>query len=939
MNYIQWNNAIGSYFFNSGNSDKNIFLYADKKTIINIGKTNLPELDEVEIWSDFLNAIREGLPGSPDGNLLDKALYSYYEWKKDLNQISNYTVDKPLYIAYLVTFVVPLTSYPGEFQANSYYPIAQRFTTDNNLPNIPCQKEYNNWNLIWKDLEKWSIIDNNLELGIFELHKFKIRRWKYVGKPLSQCLVPTSSLNKLPLFFDVAGLIPNAKISSKTFRNLLLRHGYDTLGLSWDVISLIKDESSELGQSLINIITKAYDSWTGVTDQIEDDEEVKKGWTISRLYLCLKLDTKRDYSVDFYYRLYSINEFPDDLCFNRTLNCYQQTNNWSKPVNLPYQNQFEVTDIYNNWKARFPEKAIRIFVSGEVYHLNHWIETNKVIHGFEFLLLVKENILPAIKDWIEKCEKNEVLELNNVPENFHLFKIKNPTVDHPSIDELIVPSNISIRLTGGIKVDRNSYLINHMPVVELENGNGNERLYICYYGEEDKFFLDAYNAEFCQWELPGNIRLNCEFNVFIEGINLDGFNKRYKIIDDTIPLQNIDYKFVPHRDKFGQVIIEDGNPAYAVGSLAKGVNYRRQEPYLSEFYPLRLREVDITELNIDDPVFIDDIILNYLTIKNVANSKEYFELFEYLYFNRFSLKTAEEHPPLSFLKRSSLNTLDYLGHIDYEYSKGNIYLTHPQLILIPCKNGVKTLLIGARTKELINELREKSIVYGLDFQMKPQNNSVEYLMLPASVTITAKGKINSMHPDRIFEAISKDCGINYNSKELPQFGLNELSGTIKEYLATLIEDKKFHDFNWIMKIFNPNSLKFEKATRHDLNPSLSLVEYKLNEYKYKHRLWMGGKVYFIDKNWGRFIILNKLKRNIIFNDRNKNILAIPTTTPLPRLLAEALLLQSGRAPVQKWLKIDNTECFFNIYENTIHNLAFNSFRKIGQTVLETNLEL
>ena len=87
------------------------------------------------------------------------------------------------------------------------------------------------------------------------------------------------------------------------------------------------------------------------------------------------------------------------------------------------------------------------------------------------------------------------------------------------------------------------------------------------------------------------------------------------------------------------------------------------------------------------------------------------------------------------------------------------------------------------------------------------------------------------------------------------------------------------------------------------------------------------------------MILNHYRKEVIFNDRKKNIVAIPATLPLPRLISEAMTLFSGKAPMRKFIEIEGVRTWFIIYENLPHVMVYNTFLKVGQKMKETLIAL
>src|SRR5690606_19534693 len=112
-----------------------------------------------------------------------------------------------------------------------------------------------------------------------------------------------------------------------------------------------------------------------------------------------------------------------------------------------------------------------------------------------------------------------------------------------------------------------------------------------------------------------------------------------------------------------------------------------------------------------------------------------------------------------------------------------------------------------------------------------------------------------------------------------------------------------------------------------------LLQYKLNEYTYQHKLWKHGNCYQIDINWGKFIALKHFQKNVILFDQANNKVAIPIELPLPRLLAESIMLLSGFAPDFKVIEDKK----YRIYENIPIIFTTNLFSRLGQTPINTTL--
>jgi hypothetical protein len=80
--------------------------------------------------------------------------------------------------------------------------------------------------------------------------------------------------------------------------------------------------------------------------------------------------------------------------------------------------------------------------------------------------------------------------------------------------------------------------------------------------------------------------------------------------------------------------------------------------------------------------------------------------------------------------------------------------------------------------------------------------------------------------------------------------------------------------------------------------------------------------------------LKHFQKEVILFDNTSNKVAIPISTSLPRLLSEAIMLLSGKAP--DFREIDNIK--YRVYENVAGIFTQNLFRlKLGQNAINKKL--
>lgn len=236
---------------------------------------------------------------------------------------------------------------------------------------------------------------------------------------------------------------------------------------------------------------------------------------------------------------------------------------------------------------------------------------------------------------------------------------------------------------------------------------------------------------------------------------------------------------------------------------------------------------------------------------------------------------------------------------------------------------------------MVKQLIATASKFNLQVEITPQNSLNEDLLLPDRIVIHAFESNNDKYGERAINDFAKELNIKFNNDRLHQIGLFLLSGNVTEYENFILENNKTdEDYKSASKyIFDPNSLALFKFPDSNFEKELSLIEYKFREWERFQVLWLKSNCYNVDRNWGRFIVLKHLNKNIMLYDRNKKSIAIPVKTPLPRLLFESITLMSGFAPITKKINHQDYWLFENIESNYIKDMM----KKIGQEVIEQEI--
>jgi len=937
MRYFEWNDIVSEYFFNPSNAGKDVYLYLTKNDIIGLARHCFEQSSDEEIWNDFVNKVRFGFSGG-NGNVIAKARNAYE--KRNLQSVVinevKYEIKYPPYITYLVFLVLPLIeiNHDQGQRTNNYYSRLNYFLEINKINQKIGTVDFgsNQINLLWEHLEHWANVKNNGDLGLFNVIPFTNANWVYVGKVFSQCVLPPKFLNRLPKLFESLGLVPNTFYEDGFLKYKIKNSRTDLIPKS--TLDHLKKED-ELSNSIIQTIQRQYKKWTGEThEEIEEGTTLRqrRNYTVAPLFLQFKVNTN-DEEIKFSYRMYSSNDYPEDLKFVEHENLYE-INGWSKTLPIEFKENLELKDNFNKWIAKFSNRDVRLFISAGTFQLSndYWIETGILSKTERMYLLCKNEKQEIIKEWgstfVNGDFKQEDFE--GLPENYSLFWFRNPTQGLSEISLLTLYTEKRIELIGGLKVNFRTYVNDYLPEVEIVNADGNEKVYLQYKETHEKIFLSKKQSINNRWLLPEKTAIDTDFYIKVENENFSGNELAYNLVSSDNTANQVDDSKLPKRDSFGRNITTDVEQ-YCLGSNIINPNTQRQVPYTHLFRSINTD----TTTQITTAIFnshCGNKLCDFLSLKSVLTTEEFFRAFEFYYSKGFSEQRVSSNFNLAKLKRASLNFYDFIGIIDYDYETKSIVLNPPQMVFIPTTQGRKVLLIGARDSVLIETIIQNAPKHNLQVEITKQFSSNERLLLPDVITIKAFQQPADNYGEKNLKAFADELQIKFIENSLPQVAFLNFSANITEY-ENILQPTDENDYDWARFTFNTETLKFEKSENATFDKSFSLLEYKLNEYTYRHKLWKDSKCYQVDMNWGRFIALKHFKKDVILFDSIQNKVAIPIELPLPRLLAESIMLLSGLAP--DFRVIEGKK--YRIYENIPSIFTSNLFSRLGQTPINKTL--
>ncbi|MDB5203576.1 MAG: hypothetical protein JWQ27_2985 [Ferruginibacter sp.] len=914
-------------------------LFITKQEIVNLVKEHFADKTDKEIWEDYLLKLKNGLPGSSEfKNIFDKATHAFQQWKRSgLKSIEGVELIYPPYISHLVFTVLPLIEIQGDYNANNYYDRLDDFLKENGIKQN-LRSKLRDIDILWADLSSWANEIRNGELGSFKTILFTHSTWKFVGKPFAQCVLPPRAIRKLPDFFYAAGLTPKTFYQDDTFKSLLVKSGSTILGLKSSIVELVKKgNKDEIGQSIIETVKTEFNEWTGEEHEIVlkdgTEKKIRKN-TIVPLKLQLKQNEDGELAISF--RVNYITEPPPGLKFDRLDDIYENER-WSRTLRIPFKESFELKDASNKWKAVFDSKNIRLLIRGGYFQLGNdlWIETEKLSRVEGMYLLCKDNIKDSIQEWCRNCctDFRDENTLINIPPGHSLFWFKNPFKSHEQFQQLKVydSKTILLRAGTGMKIGYLTYLNEMLPEIEVTNADGNEIVYLQYEGSDEKTILQNHQSLGGIWLLPTDILFGRGFYIQIENCSIEGNRRSYKI--DEASLKNLSNDDLPMRDKFNAKIeyameFIQGNKIQYAGTIDKIVD--------GQSFNSNISATIQQEANVN---FQDNTLLKWLVAIKHCDIKKYNEAFETVLHGTFH----DEQLRVQEKRKASINILDYLGYVDYDYVDDTIFTLPPKLISIPANKGRKGLLIGGRDEKLINEMIEYCSKSDnlISLSVKKQSGNNLQMLIPDSIFFESNSS-------KEFQKIAAHFSIEFDEWYLLK--LKNILPNLMQYEEFTISkgsSESWEKFGIEKKIFSKESLTFESVDCYD-------KEYSLTEcrpsYIPEFALWIKQSYYTIDKNWGKYLFLNHCsekvrgygqgnyfaKPNEIFC--NANNLAIPASLPLPKLFSRLILQLSGEAPAFRQMNLKGKNVWYNVYRNIPSPFSENLFRFILNLNIETTMQ-
>jgi hypothetical protein len=230
--------------------------------------------------------------------------------------------------------------------------------------------------------------------------------------------------------------------------------------------------------------------------------------------------------------------------------------------------------------------------------------------------------------------------------------------------------------------------------------------------------------------------------------------------------------------------------------------------------------------------------------------------------------------------------LEALGYCEFDYDQRRVFMCPPALVLLPSFGLPRVLLTGARTPKFVEQIK-KSVKERKDkavFNKWKQKN--DQMNLPDAAVIEAVDT-------GILREIASENNISLSAERPAAWDLANQSVSV-EIIEGGLHFESRPEINWARRNFNVQRLGFLESQADGYH----LSEYtNPDNHQKRHWLWNGNAAANVNRDWGRYIVLMHAEKKILFYDEETQELQVPLWVPLPSLLARAVTLCSGMAPL------------------------------------------
>lgn len=287
-------------------------------------------------------------------------------------------------------------------------------------------------------------------------------------------------------------------------------------------------------------------------------------------------------------------------------------------------------------------------------------------------------------------------------------------------------------------------------------------------------------------------------------------------------------------------------------------------------------------------------------------------------------------PRLADLRFQVTRIFEGLGHCEFDYDKRMVWACPPVLVKLPTSGLAEAVLAGGRTPALLEVLKSVVRERGSKAAMHVYRQTFASSAFPSAISVAAVS-------DDILKEIALAAKLGWAGDDPSAWRLAIFSAGLEEIAGTLLFENRL-GLNWPEKTFMFEKLIFMKE-ENKASGTFKLVAYKNPaDQQLRHWLWDGERASDVGRDWGRYMVLARNRKNVLFYDSRRYRMSVPSTVPLPSLLSRALMLCSGRTPRVFSLSENMPGLPFghpyHVYDGVLPGIASLICQKAGQKMME-----
>lgn len=464
--YNAWNLALCQHFFSGSGAGKPIYLAVDDDLLAALGaQLGYSPQEGVRM---FENAVRSVVhPGlqSPFGGILRTTL----DWKIMGAEPC------PPFVGLLGCCVLAASRMAVDettgIGPNNYYAHLNRIFGISETGPPP---KFEMVSSFWEELNWWLDARCAGKLGLPTASP--LGRWTNVGYPISQCLLREIDRKKLPHFFIELGLIPGADGTADDIQEELGGWARKVGFFSRPFSRILLEEETEIKSQVARIIHNEYVSWDGTVEETGD-----------RIIEALVQVTESvlpglgDYDCSIW--IPCRPGFPVDATFRDGERIYKLH---AGPSSGWYAPQLFLDEFLANWlegwslhSGRFRIRLVGRLVipCGKHEELAGWVSLRRARLGETHLILCHKHAVKWVREFLREFADagwEEVSSSDGLPEDWttiHGVVLKRIPSNYHDICEPLAPAvKSSLRLVGGLRLERNTWLAGGEPQIVAGDG-------------------------------------------------------------------------------------------------------------------------------------------------------------------------------------------------------------------------------------------------------------------------------------------------------------------------------------------------------------------------------------------------------------------------------------------------------------------------------------